>query len=61
MAFGWSIQKIKKKINMYNFVEIGIDDTNFKVMAEKACRGDVLQGFKHLTPKDVENIFRMCL
>ncbi|MFU0781548.1 MAG: hypothetical protein ACFWT2_00280 [Thermoanaerobacterium thermosaccharolyticum] len=30
---------------MYNFVEIGIDDTNFKIMAEKACRGDVLQGF----------------
>jgi alcohol dehydrogenase YqhD (iron-dependent ADH family) len=41
--------------------EIGIDDTNFKVMAKKACRGDVLQGFKSLTPEDVENIFRMCL
>jgi hypothetical protein len=41
--------------------EIGIDDTNFKVMAKKACRGDVLQGFKPLTPGDVENIFRMCL
>jgi alcohol dehydrogenase YqhD (iron-dependent ADH family) len=41
--------------------EIGIDDTNFKVMAKKACQGDVLQGFKHLTPEDVEKIFRMCL
>ncbi len=41
--------------------EIGIDDTNFKVMAKKACRGDVLQGFKPLTPEDVEKIFRMCL
>ena len=41
--------------------EIGIDDANFKVMAEKACRGGVLQGFKPLTPQDVENIFRMCL
>lgn len=41
--------------------EIGIDDANFKTMAKKACGGDVLQGFKHLTPKDVENIFRMCL
>ncbi len=41
--------------------EIGIDDTNFKVMAEKACRGGVLSGFKPLTPQDVENIFRMCL
>ena len=41
--------------------EIGIDDKKFKVMAKKACRGDVLQGFKALTPEDVENIFRMCL
>ncbi|HBC91502.1 MAG TPA: NADH-dependent alcohol dehydrogenase [Pelotomaculum sp.] len=41
--------------------EINIDDTNFKVMAKKACGGDVLQGFKPLTPEDVENIFRMCL
>ncbi|WP_027365915.1 dehydroquinate synthase/iron-containing alcohol dehydrogenase family protein [Desulfotruncus alcoholivorax] len=41
--------------------EIGIDDENFKVMAKKACWGDVLQGFKPLTPQDVENIYRMCL
>jgi len=41
--------------------EIGIDDKNFKVMAKKACKGDVLKGFKHLTPEDVENIFKMCL
>lgn len=41
--------------------EIGIDDKNFKVMAKKACGGDVLHGFKPLTPEDVENIFRMCL
>lgn len=41
--------------------EIGIDDANFKAMAKKACAGDVLQGFKPLTPEDVENIFRMCL
>jgi hypothetical protein len=61
MAFGLSIQKIKRKINMYNFVEIDIDDTNFKVMAKKACGFDVLQGFKPLTPQDVEKIFRMCL
>lgn len=43
------------------FTEIGIDDKNFKVMAQKSCWGNVLQGFKTLTPKDVENIFRMCL
>lgn len=41
--------------------EIGIDDANFKIMAKKACGGDVLRGFKPLTPEDVENIFRMCL
>lgn len=41
--------------------EIGIDDANFKVMAEKACRGGVLPGFRPLAPRDVENIFRMCL
>ncbi len=41
--------------------EIGIDDTNFKVMAKKACHNDVLQGFKPLTAEDVENIFKMCL
>ncbi|WHE06111.1 hypothetical protein PGH24_07975 [Thermoanaerobacterium thermosaccharolyticum] len=46
---------------MYNFIEIDIDDTNFKVMAKKACGFDVLQGFKPLTPQDVEKIFRMCL
>ena len=41
--------------------EIGIDDKNFKVMAQKACRGKELKGFKPLTPEDVENIYRMCL
>lgn len=41
--------------------EIGIDDTNFKIMAKKACGGDVMHGFKPLTPEDVESIFRMCL
>lgn len=41
--------------------EIGIDDANFKIMAKKACGGDVLHGFKPLTQEDVENIFKMCL
>lgn len=41
--------------------EIGIDDANFKVMAQKACGGGVLHGFKPLTLEDVEKIFRMCL
>jgi alcohol dehydrogenase YqhD (iron-dependent ADH family) len=41
--------------------EIGIDDTHFKAMAKNACGGDILQGYKSLTPEDVENIYRMCL
>lgn len=41
--------------------EIGIDDSNFAVMAEKACPGGMLNGYKTLTPKDVEAIFKMCL
>ena len=41
--------------------DLGIDDRNFKAMARKACRNDVLHGFTDLTPEDVEKIFRMCL
>lgn len=41
--------------------KIGIDDSNFSVMAQKACRGGVLPGFKDLNQQDIENIFRMCL
>ena len=40
---------------------IGIDDSKFSVMAKKACAGGILHGFKPLTPKDVEAIYRMCL
>jgi hypothetical protein len=41
--------------------EIGIDDKNFRAMAKNACGNGVLQGFRPLTPGDVENIYRMCL
>lgn len=41
--------------------EIGIDETHFKAMAKNACGGDVMHGYKSLTPEDVENIYRMCL
>lgn len=41
--------------------EIKIDDTNFKIMAQKACRGDAIQGFKPLQAEDIEKIFEMCL
>lgn len=41
--------------------ELGIDDRDFAKMAKKACRGDVLEGYRDLTPEDVEKIYRMCL
>jgi len=41
--------------------EIGIDDSKFKAMAKNACSGEVMHGYKTLTPEDVENIYRMCL
>lgn len=43
------------------FSEIGIDRTNFALMAQKACGGNVLPGFKHLKQEDIERIFEMCL
>jgi len=44
-----------------SFSELGIDDSNFTVMAKKACGGGVLPGFKPLKQQDIEKIFRMCL
>lgn len=41
--------------------EIGIDDLKFEIMAEKACRGDVIKGFKPLYQEDIEKIYKMCL
>lgn len=41
--------------------KLHIDDTHFEQMAQKACKGNTIDGFKTLTPKDVENIYRMCL
>lgn len=43
------------------FTEIGIDRTNFSVMAKKACGNGVLPGFKPLAQEDMEKIFEMCL
>lgn len=40
---------------------VGIDNKNFALMAQKACNGGVLHGFKPLAPRDVENIYNMCL
>ena len=44
-----------------SLAEIGIDDTNFAVMAKKACGGGILPAFKPLKQQDIENIYRMCL
>ncbi len=41
--------------------DAGIDKKHFKEMAKKACGGKSINGFKTLTPQDVENIFNMCL
>lgn len=43
------------------FSEIGIDDSNFEIMAKKACGGETISGFKQLYHQDIINIFRMCL
>lgn len=41
--------------------EIGIDDSKFDIMAQKACINSILPGFKHLNQQDIENIYKMCL
>lgn len=47
---------------MSTFTKIGIDDSNFAVMAKKASTlGRTQHAFKPLNPQDIENIFRMCL
>lgn len=63
----------KKSIQMINdflfvtlglqstLTEIGIDDTNFEIMANKASMGGTMYAFQPLAAKDIENIFRMCL
>lgn len=43
------------------FGQVGIEKKDFPVMAKKACGNGVLPGFKHLTQKDIEAIFEMCL
>jgi alcohol dehydrogenase YqhD (iron-dependent ADH family) len=43
------------------FTELGIDASNFEIMAKKACGGGVIPGFKPLNQQDIENIFKMCL
>lgn len=54
--FFFNILELKR-----SFTEVGIDRTNFAVMAAKACGGQVLPGFKPLVQQDIEKIFEMCL
>lgn len=45
-----------------SFTDIGIDESHFEVMAEKAVRlGGLVYAFKPLAKEDVVNIFKMCL
>lgn len=44
-----------------SFKEVGINDSDFKIMAKKACGDGILEGFKPLGQKDIEEIFKMCL
>ena len=41
--------------------ELGIGKEHFEAMAEKACGGKVLKGFKNLTKDDIVKIYEMCL
>ncbi|MDF2821900.1 MAG: butanol dehydrogenase [Clostridiales bacterium] len=41
--------------------EIGIDDTNFEIMAKKSVTGGTMYAFQPLAASDIEEIFRMCL
>ena len=43
------------------FSALGIDDSNFALMARKACEGTAIHGCKTLTPDDVEKILSLCL
>ena len=43
------------------FPEVGIDETNFEIMAKKSVNYGTLKGFKHLQQHDVEKIFEMCM
>lgn len=41
--------------------KVGITTEHFPVMAQKACRGKILRGFKPLQQHDIEKIFEMSL
>lgn len=44
-----------------NLTDLGITDEYFEKMAQSACCGNVIKGFKTLSPCDVQIILRNCL
>ena len=54
--FLYSTLGLKKSLT-----ELGIDDSNFAVMAKKASMGGTQHAFKPLRQEDIERIFRACL
>lgn len=41
--------------------KIGIDESKFDLMAQKACSNSSIKGYKELKPEDVKEIYKMCL
>lgn len=41
--------------------DLNIDKTHFKEMAKHCCFGEIMHGYRDLTPDDVEKILEMCL
>lgn len=59
-----------EKLSKFLFETLGLDDTltkvgigkeNISLMAKKACKGGVINGFKKLNQQDIENIYLSCL
>ena len=44
-----------------SLTKVGIGEENIPLMANKACKGKVINGYKQFTPADVEAIYRMSL
>ena len=56
------VQTQTKGVKRSKRISGSIDETNFKIMAKKACGSEgKMEGFTVLTPEDVEKIYQMCL
>ncbi len=44
-----------------NLSELGIDESKFEIMAEKASKNGTMEAFQPLYKEDIENIYRLCL